>query len=156
MRRAVPLLRLDAAFCEDAIKNALSRLGVVGSDLRFDDLDEIAHLFRCGAGVHCGVEVEVHLASSAGHAAQRADGRQFAALSVEVVANEDVAKEMFFEERVDSGSKELIAGRRWNFGATAQFGADFGSVFTTVQIELQSQKVLQNSRGVTEGPAPFS
>ena len=143
MRRAVPLLRLGAAFCEDAIKNVLSRLGVVDSDLRFDDLDEIAHRFRCGAGV----EVEVHLASSAGHAAQRADGRQFAALSVEVVANEDVAKEMFFEERVDSGSKELITGRRWNFGATAQFGADFGSVFTTVQIELQSQKVLQNSRG---------
>lgn len=124
MRRAVPLLRLDAAFCEDAIKNALSRLGVVGSDLCFDDLDEIAHLFRCGAGVHCGVEVEVHLASSAGHAAQRADGRQFAALSVEVVANEDVAKEMFFEERVDSGSKELRTGRRWNFGATAQLGAE--------------------------------
>lgn len=55
---------------------------------------------------------------------KRADGRQFAALSVEVVANEDVAKEMFFEERVDSGSKELITGRRWNFGATAQLGAE--------------------------------
>lgn len=115
--------------------NALSRLGVVGTDFHFNHLDEITHLFSCGTGVHCGVEVEVHLAGGAGHAAQGSDGCKLTALCVEVVTNEDVAKEMLFEKRVNSRCKKLIARRRRNLSTTAELGTNFCPIFVFVEID---------------------
>ena len=51
---------------------------------------------------------------------------------VEIIADEDVAKEVFLEKRIDGRRKELISGRRRDFVASAQTGAYFGAVFIFV------------------------
>ena len=63
-------------------------------DLGFEYGNELLHL-RCGQSrMHRGIQMEPELAGGAGHAGQGCNGRQFPALVIEVVAGEDVRKQM--------------------------------------------------------------
>ena len=69
---------------------------MLGAHFSLQDANEVAHLSLAGAGIHGGIEVKHHLSLRARHAAECPDGGQLAALLVKIVADEDVAKEVFF------------------------------------------------------------
>ena len=118
---------------------ALRELGVSPGDLGLPgpgrplDFNEIVpHFFRRRSGVERGAEVEIQLTGRSRHGAERSDRREFALLVREVVADEDVAKEVLLEERVDRRSEDLIARRRRNLRASTELGAHPGAVFVLI------------------------
>lgn len=120
------------ALCEDVLENAPGELGLPGPGRPLDFNEIVPHFFRRRSGVERGAEVEIQLTGRPRHGAERSDRREFALLVREVVADEDVAKEVLLEERVDCRSEDLIARRRRNFRASAELRAHPRAVFVLV------------------------
>src|SRR5712691_7832906 len=94
----------------------IGTLGFLCTYLGFEYGNEILHLSFGQSSIHRGTKMELELAGCACHAGKGRNGRKFPVLVIEVVAGEDVRKQMFFQECVNDGREQLIpAGRRNNF-----------------------------------------
>ena len=78
--------------------------------------------------------MENHLSCSPRHAGERPDGGKFTARMREVVANKDVAEEMFLEEGVDRRRKQLVSRWRRDDGASAELCAHLSAVPIAVKV----------------------
>lgn len=120
------------ALCKDVLENSPGDLGLPGPGGPLDFNEMVPHFFRRRSGVERGAEVEIQLTGRPRHGAERSDRREFALLVREVVADEDVTKEVLLEERVDCRSEDLIARRRRNLRASAELRAHPHAVFVLV------------------------
>lgn len=78
--------------------------------------------------------MENHLSCSPRHAGECPDGGKFTARMSEVVANKDVAEEVFLEEGVDRRRKKLVSRWRRDDGAPAELCAHLGAVPIAVKV----------------------